>query len=169
MCPPVPQTARHPHPPAANDMEAPALGRSGASGDSDSIGKPGYPGIHRRLCRPRGFRRRVCQRVFLFGHWGGACFGLFTLAAVGQAAGSEKKTNNEPIKAIDAALNSRAGLEFLIERVKATVEIKEEYALPFKKALAHKVLPLDCEKCARMYQDSIVPFLEDCRKELANN
>ena len=76
---------------------------------------------------------------------------------------------NEPIKAIDTALNSRAGLEFLIERAKATVEIKEEYALPFKKALAHKVLPLDCEKCARMYQDSIVPFLEDCRKELEKN
>lgn len=76
---------------------------------------------------------------------------------------------DEPIKAIDAALNSRAGLDFLIERAKATVEIKEEYALPFKKVLAHKVLPLDCEKCARMYQDRIVPFLEDCRKELEKN
>ena len=32
---------------------------------------------------------------------------------------------NEPIKAIDAALNSRAGLEFLIEKAKASVEIKE--------------------------------------------
>ena len=76
---------------------------------------------------------------------------------------------NEPIKAIDTALNSRAGLEFLIEKAKASVEIKAEYALPFKKALAHKVLPLDCEKCARMYQDRIVPFLEDCRKELEKN
>ena len=33
---------------------------------------------------------------------------------------------NEPIKAIDTALNSRAGLEFLIEKAKASVAIKDE-------------------------------------------
>ena len=76
---------------------------------------------------------------------------------------------NEPIKAIDAALNSRAGLEFLIEKAKASVEIKDEYSHDIKKALAHKILPLDCEKCARLYQDRLMPFLEDCRRELANN
>lgn len=76
---------------------------------------------------------------------------------------------NEPIKAIDAALNSRAGLEFLIEKAKASVEIKDEYSHDIKKALAHIVLPLDCEKCARIYQDGLVPFLEDCRKELEKN
>ena len=76
---------------------------------------------------------------------------------------------DEPIKAIDAALSSRAGLEFLIERAKAAVEIKDEYPHDFKKALAHQILPLDCEKCARLYQDRLMPFLEDCRKELANN
>ena len=76
---------------------------------------------------------------------------------------------NEPIKAIDTALNSRAGLEFLIEKAKASVAIKDEYSQDIKKALAHKVLPLDCEKCARLYQDRLMPFLEDCRKELANN
>lgn len=76
---------------------------------------------------------------------------------------------NEPIKAIDAALNSRAGLEFLIEKAKASVEIKDEYSHDIKKALAHIVLPLDCEKCARIYQDRLVPFLEDCRKELEKN
>lgn len=76
---------------------------------------------------------------------------------------------NEPIKAIDAALNSRAGLEFLIEKAKAFVEIKDEYSHDIKKALAHIVLPLDCEKCARIYQDRLVPFLEDCRKELEKN
>lgn len=76
---------------------------------------------------------------------------------------------DEPIKAIDAALNSRAGLEFLIEKAKASVEIKDEYSHDIKKALAHIVLPLDCEKCARIYQDRLVPFLEDCRKELEKN
>ena len=76
---------------------------------------------------------------------------------------------DEPIKAIDAALSSRVGLEFLIESAKAAVEIKDEYPHDFKKALAHKILPLDCEKCARLYQDRLMPFLEDCRRELANN
>ena len=76
---------------------------------------------------------------------------------------------NEPIRAIDMALNSRAGLEFLIEKAKASVEIKDEYSHDIKKALAHKILPLDCEKCARLYQDRLMPFLEDCRRELANN
>ena len=76
---------------------------------------------------------------------------------------------DEPIKAIDAALNSRAGLEFLIEKAKASVAIKDEYSHDIKKALAHIVLPLDCEKCARIYQDRLVPFLEDCRKELEKN
>ena len=76
---------------------------------------------------------------------------------------------NEPIKAIDTALNSRAGLEFLIEKAKASVAIKDEYSHDIKKALAHKILPLDCEKCARLYQDRLMPFLEDCRRELANN
>ena len=76
---------------------------------------------------------------------------------------------NEPIKAIDTALSSRAGLEFLIEKSKASVAIKDEYSHDIKKALAHIVLPLDCEKCARIYQDRLVPFLEDCRKELEKN
>ena len=76
---------------------------------------------------------------------------------------------NEPIKAIDTALSSRAGLEFLIEKAKASVAIKDEYSHDIKKALAHKILPLDCEKCARLYQDRLMPFLEDCRRELANN
>ena len=76
---------------------------------------------------------------------------------------------DEPIRAIDAALSSRAGLEFLIEKAKAFVEIKDEYSHDLKKALAHIVLPLDCEKCARIYQDRLVPFLEDCRKELEKN
>ena len=76
---------------------------------------------------------------------------------------------DEPIKAIDTALNSRAGLEFLIEKAKASVEIKDEYSHDIKKALAHIVLPLDCEMCARIYQDRLVPFLEDCRKELEKN
>ena len=76
---------------------------------------------------------------------------------------------DEPIKAIDTALNSRAGLEFLIEKAKASVAIKDEYSHDIKKALAHIVLPLDCEKCARIYQDRLVPFLEDCRKELEKN
>lgn len=35
---------------------------------------------------------------------------------------------NEPIKAIDTALSSRAGLEFLIEKAKASVAIKDEYS-----------------------------------------
>ena len=76
---------------------------------------------------------------------------------------------NEPIRAIDMALNSRAGLEFLIEKAKASFAIKDEYSHDIKKALAHIVLPLDCEKCARIYQDGLVPFLEDCRKELEKN
>ena len=76
---------------------------------------------------------------------------------------------DEPIKAIDTALSSRAGLEFLIEKAKASVAIKDEYSHDIKKALAHIVLPLDCEKCARIYQDRLVPFLEDCRKELEKN
>lgn len=76
---------------------------------------------------------------------------------------------NEPIKEIDTALSSRAGLEFLIEKAKTSVAIKDEYSHDIKKALAHIVLPLDCEKCARIYQDRLVPFLEDCRKELEKN
>lgn len=76
---------------------------------------------------------------------------------------------DEPIKAVNAALGSTAGLEYLLENAKASVEIKDTYSQPIKKALAHVILPLDCEKCARIYQDRLVPFLEDCRKELEKN
>lgn len=49
------------------------------------------------------------------------------------------------------------------------LHMEYEYSHDIKKALAHIVLPLDCEKCARIYQDRLVPFLEDCRKELEKN
>lgn len=76
---------------------------------------------------------------------------------------------DEPIKAVNAALGSTAGLEYLLENAKASVEIKDTYSQPIKKALAHVILPIDCKKCAYMYQDRLAPFLEDCRKELEKN
>ena len=75
-------------------------------------------------------------------------------------------TTEEPVKAVDKALSSKVGLEVLIENAKASVEIKEEYSKIVKKQLTRMLLTLNCEKCAEMYQDRLVPFLEDCRKEL---
>ena len=75
-------------------------------------------------------------------------------------------TADEPAKAVDRALNSKGGLEVFIENAKASVEIKEEYSKIVKKQLTRMLLTLNCEKCAEMYQDRLVPFLEDCRKEL---
>ena len=75
-------------------------------------------------------------------------------------------TTDEPVKTVDKALNSKVGLEVLIENAKDSVEIKEEYSKIVKKQLTRMLLTLNCEKCAEMYQDRLVPFLEDCRKEL---
>lgn len=75
-------------------------------------------------------------------------------------------TTDEPVKAVDKALSSKVGLEVLIENAKASVEIKEEYSKIVKKQLTRMLLTLNCEKCAEMYQNRLVPFLEDCRKEL---
>lgn len=75
-------------------------------------------------------------------------------------------TTDEPVKAVEVALSSKAGLEKLMESAKASVKIEEEYSEFIKKLLAIIAFELNCEKCAEMYQGRLVPFLEDCRKEL---
>lgn len=76
-------------------------------------------------------------------------------------------TTAEPEKAVEAALSSRDGLEKLMENAKASVKIEEKYSEFIKKLLATMLIELKCKKCAELYQDRLVPFLEDCRKELA--
>lgn len=44
-------------------------------------------------------------------------------------------TTDEPVKAVDKALSSKAGLEMLIENAKASVKIEEEYSKSVKKKL----------------------------------
>ena len=73
----------------------------------------------------------------------------------------------EPEKAVVAALSSRDGLEKLVENAKASVKIEEEYSEFIKKLLATMLVELNCKKCAEILQGRLIPFLEDCRKELA--
>lgn len=82
-------------PPAVENMEAPILGWSGTSGDPASGGALDCPCIYHCQFCPRGFCRRVCRCVLPFGHWGGACFGLSALVALGQAAGFKTETKAE--------------------------------------------------------------------------
>ena len=76
-------------------------------------------------------------------------------------------TTAEPEKAVEAALSSRDGLEKLMENAKASVKIEEKYSEFIKKLLATMLIELNCKKCAEILQGRLIPFLEDCRKELA--
>ena len=54
-----------------------------------------------------------------------------------------------------------------MENAKASVKIEEEYSEFIKKLLATMLVELNCKKCAEILQGRMIPFLEDCRKELA--